>query len=504
MIKRAPSFGQLTGMVIFALSCFSLVLFLWVSFGGPVPLKPQGYRVHASFDEAVQLATEGDVRISGVSVGKVKKITPSTGRTDAVLEIDARYAPLPKDVRAMLRIKTLLGETYVELTPGTKGKPTIPENGYLSVAQVDTAVELDEVIRTFDPATRAAFEDWMVGQADAMTRRGDDLNQAFGVLPMFFADSNDLLSVMRRQDRALSRVFANVADIFEAFDENPGDLTRLIESSNRMLRITANRSEQLTETFNEFPEFLREIRATIKRFTEFTVKSKPLIDNTTVFADELAPTLRKATKVTADARSLISNMEPLLDRADAGLPAADEFFTLARPTLGQLDAFLRQLNPVLEYIGLYKREITAFIANDASATQAQYTPSASRKSDYPGHYLRAFTTFSPDALANLGNRTDKSRSNAYPVPGWYDRLAQGLQVFDNAQCGTIAVPTLNTNETDYTNAGLDGLLDEITQIVYDGDATGATLPAPVCEQQPAQSFGGESGEYPHVRERSTP
>ncbi|MBK5230444.1 MAG: MCE family protein, partial [Thermoleophilia bacterium] len=101
MIKRTPSFGQLAAMVVFALSCFSLVLFLWVSFGGPVPLKPQGYRVHVSFNEAVQLATEGDVRISGVSVGKVKKVSPSTGRTDAVLEIDSKYAPLPNDVKAM-------------------------------------------------------------------------------------------------------------------------------------------------------------------------------------------------------------------------------------------------------------------------------------------------------------------------------------------------------------------------------------------------------------------
>ena len=32
-------------MVVFALSCFGLLLFLWLSFGGPVPLKPKGYRV---------------------------------------------------------------------------------------------------------------------------------------------------------------------------------------------------------------------------------------------------------------------------------------------------------------------------------------------------------------------------------------------------------------------------------------------------------------------------
>src|SRR5215212_2021315 len=129
MQKAAPSFGRIALMVGFALSCFGLVLFLWLAFGGPVPLKPKGYRITASFAEASQLATEADVRISGVPVGKVKSIRADarTGRSLVVLQLDARYAPLPSDAKAILRQKTLLGETYVELSPGTKGAPPLPE-----------------------------------------------------------------------------------------------------------------------------------------------------------------------------------------------------------------------------------------------------------------------------------------------------------------------------------------------------------------------------------------
>ena len=60
------------------------------------------------------------MRISGVSVGKVKvdHADKKTGASDATIELDAAYAPIPKDTKAILRQKTLLGETYVELTPG--------------------------------------------------------------------------------------------------------------------------------------------------------------------------------------------------------------------------------------------------------------------------------------------------------------------------------------------------------------------------------------------------
>src|SRR6478735_5664551 len=152
MVKDAPGLGKIAAMVLFALSCFGLLLFLWLAFGGPVPLKPKGYRFHTSFAESGQLALQADVRISGVPVGKVVAIAPDkhTGRADVTMQLDSRYAPLPSDARAILRQKTLLGETYVELTPGTAGAPPVPDGGRLADGRVSDTVELDEVLRTFD------------------------------------------------------------------------------------------------------------------------------------------------------------------------------------------------------------------------------------------------------------------------------------------------------------------------------------------------------------------
>src|SRR3954470_4215064 len=128
MQKQAPSIGRILVAIGFALSCFGLILFLWIAFGGPIPLKPKSYEITAYFPEATQLATEADVRVGGVSVGKVKSIelAPEDKRvngqdtTEATIQIDPEFAPINSDARAILRQKTLLGETYVELTAGTK------------------------------------------------------------------------------------------------------------------------------------------------------------------------------------------------------------------------------------------------------------------------------------------------------------------------------------------------------------------------------------------------
>ena len=70
MIKQAPSVGRIVAMVAFTMSCFGILLFLWISFGGPAPLRPDSYRLRVAFPEATQLAQEAEVRISGVPVGE--------------------------------------------------------------------------------------------------------------------------------------------------------------------------------------------------------------------------------------------------------------------------------------------------------------------------------------------------------------------------------------------------------------------------------------------------
>src|SRR5206468_4840996 len=186
MQKQAPTLGRILIMGMFTLSCFGLLLFLWSAFGGPVPLKPRGYEFKASFAEATQLAQEADVRISGVPVGKVKKIElGDDGRTLATMQIDRKYAPVPSDSRAILRQKTLLGETYVELTPGTRGAPTLPEDGQLDTKNVASTVELDEIFGAFDKQTRQAFQVWQEEVAKGISGNAANFSDALGSLEPF-------------------------------------------------------------------------------------------------------------------------------------------------------------------------------------------------------------------------------------------------------------------------------------------------------------------------------
>src|SRR5665213_3440791 len=152
MNKQRPSVLAILTMVAFTASCVGLLIFLWISFGGSLPLSPQGYRFTVEFDQAVELASQAEVKISGVTVGHVASVglDRRTGLNRAVIQIDRQFAPRPADTRAILRQKTLLGETFVQLSTGSPSAPKLHDDGTLPRAQVAPTVQLDQILSTFD------------------------------------------------------------------------------------------------------------------------------------------------------------------------------------------------------------------------------------------------------------------------------------------------------------------------------------------------------------------
>src|SRR4051794_19269190 len=458
MQKQAPTLARLLVMVGFALSCFGLLLFLWLAFGGPIPLSPKGYRFQTSFSEATQLAREADVRISGVSVGKVKTIeTQPDGRSDVTIQMDSKYAPVPKNTRAVLRQKTLLGETYVELTPGDKSSGMLPENGTLAVSQVSPTVELDEIFRAFDRKTRDAFQVWMQSQSKSFAGRGRDINDAIGNLAPFAVDTDVLLRILDQQRNDVRGVIRDSGTVFDALTKRDDELASLITNSNRVFSTTAERNEDLKALFRVLPTFQRESTLTVNRLTRFARNTNPLITDLHPAARELSPTLVQLSLLAPDAKAFFTDLGPLITASQKGLPALEDFLDQFRPFLGEFDTPLRQLNPILKYIGAYRNELRAFFTNVPAATQATDRPVNAKG---PVHYLRTLNPVNPENLAQYPHRLGSNRNTAYePRGGSLDPARTQRKPAEPRSC-TPATPSRPPPPTpaDPANSLINGIL----------------------------------------------
>jgi phospholipid/cholesterol/gamma-HCH transport system substrate-binding protein len=78
------------------------------------------YKVTARFTNVADLKSRAPVKIGGVTVGLVEKISLDPVEFDAVVEmkIDRRYSEIPNDSGASILTSGVLGDRYIGLDPG--------------------------------------------------------------------------------------------------------------------------------------------------------------------------------------------------------------------------------------------------------------------------------------------------------------------------------------------------------------------------------------------------
>lgn len=432
MIKETPSLGRVAAMVLFSLSCIGLLMFLWLTFGGSIPLEAKGYRFKVAIPEAATLAQEADVRIAGVNVGKVKSksLEPGARRTLVEIELKSNFAPIPKDSRAVLRQKTLFGESYVELAPGHRAAGLLPDGGTLASSHVEPTVQLDEIFNAFDRPTREAFRQWVAELARASRRSPgrptpERLNDALGNLEPTAVDGSTLFEVLDEQGLAVRRLVRNTGAVFGALGQREGALRQLIVNANRTFSATASRDQALAQTFAVFPTFLDESRATLARLERFSRSTRPLVRDLRRPADDLRPTVHDLGELSPDLKALFRDLNPLIDASEQGLPDAARIFRGAEPVVEALHGAFAELNPILAYLSFNQQVIGGFLSDGSSNLAAGTSPTTP--------YSVQNGIIDGRSFEEHASRPGYDRGNAYIAPNVYAR-ASGLGTIESFTC----------------------------------------------------------------------
>lgn len=447
MQKQAPSITRILVAVGFALSCFGLLLFLWVTFGGPTPFKARSYEFTVNVTEAVTLAKESDVRIGGVTVGKVSGLSlPEEGNlTEATVEMDPQFAPIPSDSRAIVRQKTLLGETFIELTGGTKDAPKLADGGELHRSQTVEATQIDELFRAIDPRTRDAFRAWMQQGAIAVRDRGQDLNDAFGNLGPFVNDASDILRILRLQKRSLQGLVRDTGQVFESISARDQDLAGAIVNSNTAFGAIASRDRALAEVIHIFPTFNEQTRLTLNRLAQFAGDTRPLVRDLRPVASDLTPTFRKVRQVSPHLRSLFVRLRPLIRASRTGLPALSRILRELRPVMAALDPFLANLNPIVRYTNAYRNNVADWMSSPPAALSGTVDQPGDQPA--PVHTLRQLSYLSTETLSIHPNRLSTNRGNAYLQPlALTAPSSTAGGIFPNFDCNNTGEGEIASNE----------------------------------------------------------
>ncbi|MFD7072752.1 MCE family protein [Nocardioides sp. NPDC059952] len=137
------------------LTAFVLVSVLAIGYGA-VRYLDAGHLVSPPYEVSAEFAGSGgvypraNVELLGAKVGEVTELRPGPGTGTTVVMAVEEGVQIPRAVEARIRVKSAIGEQYVELTPTRAGAPHLRAGDVIPVAATQTPVDTATLLEHVD------------------------------------------------------------------------------------------------------------------------------------------------------------------------------------------------------------------------------------------------------------------------------------------------------------------------------------------------------------------
>ena len=119
--------------------------YLSVKLGKIEIIGERGYEIYGVFSNIRGLKVGSSVEIAGVNVGHVKSIVLDDFQARVVLNFP-KDLPIQEDAIASIKTRGLIGEKYIEITPGGSEKVIKPGG---RIRETQPAIDMEELISKF-------------------------------------------------------------------------------------------------------------------------------------------------------------------------------------------------------------------------------------------------------------------------------------------------------------------------------------------------------------------
>jgi phospholipid/cholesterol/gamma-HCH transport system substrate-binding protein len=234
-MKKAPrgrSFASRNPLMIGSIGLVIIAMLLWAAFNAAkLPIIGGGTQYSAIFTEASGLNPEDEVRIAGVKVGTVNRVSLAGDTGDSVkVQFRVKNAFVGDETQAIIQIKTLLGRKYLELD--SKGAAKQDSKKPIPLARTITPYD---IYPAFSDLTKT------VTQIDTKS-----LGEAFSTLAQTFKDTpadvgttltglTRLSTTIASRDQALRTLLTRAKSVTTVLADRDAEVGKLLNDGGLLL-----------------------------------------------------------------------------------------------------------------------------------------------------------------------------------------------------------------------------------------------------------------------------
>lgn len=233
--------GVVVRLAAFLTAC-ALTAFLLVAVFGEVRFG-DGKTYYAEFTNVSNLREGKLVRIAGVEVGKVSKISVNPDATVRVEFTAEDSVVLTEGTLGVIRYDNLFGDRYLALEEGAGGLAVLRPGQTIPLARTKPALDLDALIGGFKPLFRALNPD----QVNALS---EQLLQAFQgqgpTITSFLEQAAALTNTLADRDQLIGQVIDNLNVVLGSLGGQSDRLDQAVASLAQLVHGLAERKADLS------------------------------------------------------------------------------------------------------------------------------------------------------------------------------------------------------------------------------------------------------------------
>jgi virulence factor Mce-like protein len=394
-------------------------LLAWVGINAPNNIPGRSYyNLKAQFSEADNLTSHYQVRIAGRLVGQVLEPKVSDGQAVVDLQLEGDLAPLRSDTTMRVRPRSAIGVRFVELVPGTRGRP-LGEGETIPARQTSASLPLDTVLGTLDAPTRGRTKSLLRALGGGFAGRGEDLEETIGRTPEVLRATGRLAGTIADRPGAAQGFVRGTASAADAADPVREDIARGFDPGRRALAPLRDARPAVIRLLQTAPGALEGTRAGLAATSPFLREASGLAHDALPALDAAPSSLRRATALLRDGRAGINGLDRTLTLARNAVSPTLGLLRTLQPRLGTIDEAMADGLPIVRELAPRRCDIVTMVRNWESmlgwGTET-------------GNYLRFNLQADAESFTGQQGRGGLGpiHSNPYPAPCAVGRDAERL------------------------------------------------------------------------------
>jgi ABC-type transporter Mla subunit MlaD len=297
----------------------------------------------------------------------------------------------------------------------------------LPSSQVAQTTQLDQVLGSFGHPTQRDLSRFLSGSAASLAGQTENLNSALGNLDPAVTELRQVVLALDGDRGNLASLLRNGATVLNTLGQRSADLETLIGAGDQVFSATARRNAALSATIDRLPPFLGRLRVTLNAVGHTLALAAPSVSSLQRSAPLLRPALSDVISLSGPALTLLHQAPRLINDSLVALPAIASFNDAFHPAVDALLPAVRQITPVISFVGLYRKELVTAMANLAASLEARASAQTMGYPDPAGSaaYLRSLSIVGNETPFGQSIREPTSRVNPYFSPGELTNLARG-------------------------------------------------------------------------------